>query len=272
MAQISLKGRFFRAGTASSYDNAFLRKDTTSNQVKLAFDDQEMVVEIEEVSDHLVGVARKIKLRDVGVFEASSNVAVDEFLGSEKSFFSRLTKLETNLPVALFVAVLVVGLLFSIYRFGLPLMASGLAYVTPDTIVKVMDRSSLETMERLMLKDSGLPEEQQEKIRNQFNELLHAAGEQGKGYRLLFRDGGRMGANAFALPGGTIVMTDQLVEKSKSDDEIMGVLGHEIAHVEQRHSLRQLYRILGTWIHDLCHWGRFRPDCRRCDDPGCGHQ
>ena len=63
--------------------------------------------------------------------------------------------------------------------------------------------------------------------------------------RLLFRDGGKLGANAIALPGGTMVITDQLIGEAKSDDEIAGVLGHEIGHVELRHSLRQIYRVLG---------------------------
>jgi predicted Zn-dependent protease len=62
---------------------------------------------------------------------------------------------------------------------------------------------------------------------------------------LEFRDGGRLGANAIALPGGTIILTDQLVALAKSEDEIAGVLAHEIGHVTERHSLRQIYRALG---------------------------
>ena len=62
---------------------------------------------------------------------------------------------------------------------------------------------------------------------------------------MLFRDGGALGANAFALPGGTIVITDQLIELAENDDEIAGVLAHEIAHVQNRHSLQQIYRVLG---------------------------
>lgn len=63
--------------------------------------------------------------------------------------------------------------------------------------------------------------------------------------KLIFRDGGKISANALALPGGTIVVTDQLVRLAQSDDEIAGVLAHEIGHVEERHSLQQIYRALG---------------------------
>ena len=48
-----------------------------------------------------------------------------------------------------------------------------------------------------------------------------------------------------ALPGGTVILTDQLVALAKNDDEIAGVLAHEIGHVKHRHSLKQLYRVLG---------------------------
>ena len=51
-----------------------------------------------------------------------------------------------------------------------------------------------------------------------------------------------------ALPGGTIVLTDALVRLARSDAEILGVLAHEIAHVEERHELRQLYRALGLSV------------------------
>ena len=50
-------------------------------------------------------------------------------------------------------------------------------------------------------------------------------------YQLEFRHGGYIDANAFALPSGIIVMTDELVELAKSDDELISVLAHEIGHV-----------------------------------------
>jgi Zn-dependent protease with chaperone function len=55
---------------------------------------------------------------------------------------------------------------------------------------------------------------------------------------LNFRDGGFIGANAFALPGGAIVMTDALVEALGDDDHIAAVLSHELGHVHYRHGAR----------------------------------
>ena len=46
--------------------------------------------------------------------------------------------------------------------------------------------------------------------------------------------------NAFALPGGPIFITEGLLRLLKSEAELAGVLGHEIAHVIARHSSERL--------------------------------
>lgn len=46
--------------------------------------------------------------------------------------------------------------------------------------------------------------------------------------------------NAFALPGGQIFITDALLRLLESEDQLAGVLGHEIGHVVGRHSTQQL--------------------------------
>lgn len=46
--------------------------------------------------------------------------------------------------------------------------------------------------------------------------------------------------NAFALPGGQIFITEALFRKLKEEDQLAGVLGHEIGHVVARHSAEQM--------------------------------
>ncbi|MCE9520240.1 MAG: M48 family metallopeptidase [Verrucomicrobia bacterium] len=50
----------------------------------------------------------------------------------------------------------------------------------------------------------------------------------------------RQVVNAFALPGGQVFMTEALYRMLGSEDEIAGVLGHEIGHVVGRHSSEQI--------------------------------
>jgi predicted Zn-dependent protease len=47
-----------------------------------------------------------------------------------------------------------------------------------------------------------------------------------------------IGPNAFALPGGTIIITDQMIEFAESQEEILAILAHELGHVEERHILQ----------------------------------
>jgi predicted Zn-dependent protease len=46
--------------------------------------------------------------------------------------------------------------------------------------------------------------------------------------------------NAFALPGGQIVVWTGLLRQAESAEQIAAVLAHEIAHVERRHGLRNV--------------------------------
>jgi predicted Zn-dependent protease len=46
--------------------------------------------------------------------------------------------------------------------------------------------------------------------------------------------------NAFALPGGFVYVNRGLIESTDRADELAGVLGHEIGHVIQRHSVKQM--------------------------------
>jgi len=54
--------------------------------------------------------------------------------------------------------------------------------------------------------------------------------------------------NAFALPGGHVVVFSALLDSLNNADELVALLGHEYGHVQRRHSLRMLGRALSTLI------------------------
>lgn len=51
--------------------------------------------------------------------------------------------------------------------------------------------------------------------------------------------------NAFALPGGPVVVYTGLLRAADSADEVAGALAHEASHVERRHALRNMIHALG---------------------------
>ena len=54
-------------------------------------------------------------------------------------------------------------------------------------------------------------------------------------------------ANAFALPGGYMVVYTGLILRSDSPEQVAGVMAHEMAHVTHRHGLRRIAHSVGIW-------------------------
>lgn len=76
--------------------------------------------------------------------------------------------------------------------------------------------------------------------------LRQAAPERGFAFRVRIVDGDEV--NAFALPGGQLVVFRGLLEKATEPEEVAGVLAHEMAHVLGRHGLKNLAHSLGLGL------------------------
>ena len=157
------------------------------------------------------------------------------------------TRMQTRWPAFLAMLVVVAGAVLAFYRWGTPWAATQLTAQVPLAWETDLSARFLQDLDGSWLKPSKLPPERQAAVRARFDQLVAAIPPELRRYRgyqppltLHFRSG--MPANAFALPGGTIVMTDAIVEladKTKLGDEALaGVLAHEIGHVVHRHSTR----------------------------------
>lgn len=138
------------------------------------------------------------------------------------------------------VAVLL-ALAVALQRWGLPVLADAVVAATPAQVESALGASALATVDRFMLQPSQLAPARQSDLRAAFARVVAA---QPPGtvppWQLVFR-ASRIGPNAFALPGGTIVLTDELVTLFADDEAVlMGVLAHELGHVRHRHGLRLL--------------------------------
>ena len=54
--------------------------------------------------------------------------------------------------------------------------------------------------------------------------------------------------NAFAVPGGYIYVNRGLIERARNLSELAGVLGHEIGHVVERHTIKQMQQQQGAQV------------------------
>lgn len=129
--------------------------------------------------------------------------------------------------------------------WGVPWLSQTLAHQVPDSLDRHVGEQSLQQLDRLFLRPSQLPQKQQDELRQRFASAVERAYPQGDAphWELAFHASPVLGANAFALPGGFMVMTDELVELLHDQpDALVGVLAHELGHVEHRDGLDMVVR------------------------------
>ncbi len=78
--------------------------------------------------------------------------------------------------------------------------------------------------------------------------LVQALPSASRRYALHFHVANDPVINAFALPGGYVVINSGLILNAKTATELQGVLGHEISHVTQQHGLRAVIRSTGIYV------------------------
>ena len=118
-----------------------------------------------------------------------------------------------------------------------PLAADPVAQRISPKVEAYLGEQALASLDATVLKPSRLPEAEQDEWSDKFGRFV--AGEEGEErYTIVFRHAAM--PNAFALPGGTIVITDEMVDAVGSDDELLAVLAHEIGHVRGRHAMRMV--------------------------------
>lgn len=155
--------------------------------------------------------------------------------------FTRWAESSMKIAVMCFAATIVALVLF--FRMGIPLIADHSARVLPPEIEGVVGQQVMDTLDRFVFDPSELPEAEQASIVEEFAALV-AQLPDSPDYRIVFRSS-RIGPNAFAVPSGIIIMTDELVEYSTDRSQIHAVLAHELGHVEHKHGMRMAFQKAG---------------------------
>jgi predicted Zn-dependent protease len=199
------------------------------------------------ISARVGSIPRRIEFPDGSLFETPDNAAIDALqLANGRKRAGLIHGLERFHPRLLIFVAAVFLLSGLVYRYALPVLVEVAVAVTPPVVPHLMSVSTLETLDRTVLDETKLDEAKQKAISDGFARIAANSSRGPAAYTLNFREGGAIGPNAFALPDGTLIITDELVELADGDTEMLvGVLAHEIGHVELEHSLRQIYRAAG---------------------------
>ena len=194
------------------------------------------------VSERLQHAPRVIRFADGTFCEVSDQRGLDAALaaaGYRDTWVARWQGRGSHVLGA--VAVLLVAI-FAVYRWGLPVFAEVAASRIPPQVEDIIGNRAAKIVEQ-QFAPTKLTGHEADRVWRLFESITP---QDGRNFRLVLHDGGSFGANAFALPGGTVVVTDQLVKLAPDDAALAGVLAHEIGHVERRHLMRQV--ISGTVV------------------------
>jgi Zn-dependent protease with chaperone function len=142
------------------------------------------------------------------------------------------------------------------YRWGLPWAATaGAAYIPAAFGIKLSDQA-LRILDGSVLLPSKIAKERQQALSAKFHALRLPEGGTAQA-ELLFRRSPQLGANAFTLPDGRIIVLDELITIVNDDRQILATFAHEAGHARGRHSLRLLLQssavgaFLALYVGDL---------------------
>ena len=196
-------------------------------------------------SARIAHITRRISFANGGYFETADNDGIDQLLAALRQPRSWVQWLERQWPVALLSLVLVVGISVWTVTSGLPWLAGRIANHIPPSVDATLGGGVLQILDGQLLQPSTLSARRQQELQQQFAAVIPRNRSDYR-WQLQLRDGQSIGANAFALPGGTVVMTDQLVDLSRHDEELVSVMAHEAGHVLRRHGVQQLVQGVGV--------------------------
>lgn len=192
---------------------------------------------------------RQILLPDGGLLSFADAPAFDAWARASGRGDSVVVHWQQSWKLAALSLVLVVAGLAAGYRWGLPWAADRAVDALPPAAEQRLGEHLLQGLDGDWLQATALSAAEQDAWRARWQRMLDQARAAGgpavlAHYRIHFRSGGKsLGPNAFALPGGDIVITDELLALMKDEpDAVLTVLAHELGHVQHRHGLRLLLR------------------------------
>ncbi|MGH7325211.1 MAG: M48 family metallopeptidase [Candidatus Rokuibacteriota bacterium] len=149
-----------------------------------------------------------------------------------------------RIPLTLAAGLAAIGLAAILYRWAIPAMAGVAAWFVPVAWeVRVGDA----VFDRMARPESRCKDPERQRVIDTI--LARVVEKQGTGpyhLRVTVMDGREV--NAFALPGGQIVLLRGLLDITDSPEMLAGVLAHEVQHVLRRHTTRAIIQHASTGL------------------------
>ncbi len=233
-----IQGLLFSGKTSSAHDHVMHYDDEGSIRFAVIDGAQYSISEL-TISPRIGSTARYIGLPDGGQFETDDNDAVDQ-LCRDLGYVDRqgvIHYLESHKRYVVLTLLVVVLSTFALVKWGVPALSRQIAMSLSPAVFEAIGDGIEQYMDDNWLEASEVSNQQQQQLSTLFDVLAERANSSIP-LQLRFRKSDMIGANAFALPNGVIVFTDDLIGLAEENEEIQAIMLHEIGHVLHRHSLR----------------------------------
>jgi Zn-dependent protease with chaperone function len=191
------------------------------------------------VDERLGRAPRRLRFKDGTFCEVRDLDALDTLLSSTGHRDGWVDRMQRHVQFMLFSLVACVALVLMAYKWGLPWAAAKGAHNLPPAVGKTLSVQTLKLLDGKILMPSKIAEDRRRALSAKFHALRLPEGGTPDS-ELLFRDSPQLGANAFTLPDGTIIVLDDLLTSIGGDPQALAVFAHELGHAHGRHGLQLL--------------------------------
>ena len=241
MKSISKKkidGDFFKPGSSKAETASIV----IDNKEVSVFKDEECLYHLLKVQS--VEDGKSIFLENGSLFVAKKELNEIDL----KSLIPKTELVLKNLDIISFKSAIIISLAIIVliigYRFLFISFSSTLVYLFPHNWEKKIGESTYKTLSSTILEKSEIPEKRKADLREKSQKVFKHSNLY-KNPEIKFNKSNILGPNALALPGGPIIITDDLIKLLKDDELILAIIAHEIAHIKERHSLQQIVEVAG---------------------------
>lgn len=240
---ISIKGKWYDGHTSAEVPAVCNIYDSGAVTVEHSVDGRRILSLSRftiKVTPRLADTPRYLHFPNGEKFETQDNLSVDRIVKrfTDARWTLWLHRFESHWRFALIALAVMLVFLWGGLKYGFPLAARIIADRLSPSILHRAAEQTLGILDKSVLSESELDEAVRSRLQKHFRPVVDA--HSNETLTVLFRKGGRVGPNAFALPDGTIIFTDEMVRLAQHDEELMAVLAHEVGHVVHRHGLRAI--------------------------------
>jgi Zn-dependent protease with chaperone function len=202
-----------------------------------------------KVDERLGRAPRRLRFADESFCVVSDLNALDAMLASIAHQDGWVDRIQRRARFVLMSLAACAVLAVAAYKWGLPWAADiGAAHLPAGISVKLTNQA-LEILDDKVLLPTGIAEDRQRALNAKFHALRLPEGGTAKA-ELLFRRSPQLGANAFTLPDGRIIVLDDLITIIGDDRQILATLAHEAGHGHGNHGMRMLLQnsLVGAFL------------------------